>query len=151
MNSLSLLIYAVELVSNIGATSVVFTWLGAILFVVLGFIRIVFYFDEGIKDIEFRKQATAFLRWWHRAATAVLVVSVIGQVFMPTRQTAVMIAASEVAEVVIKSEEAKTVMKDVTGLGQDAVGLLKTYIQTEQKKLMDELKPAEPKKDTTNT
>ncbi|AGR47899.1 hypothetical protein PHIM7_202 [Sinorhizobium phage phiM7] len=161
MNSLSLLIYAVELITNLSTAAwyifPIFTTVTLILFI----IRLVVESDR--EKIENEKELVSFdafanrLRYYRRWTQWVAIVAVIMLVVVPNRQTTIMIAASEVAEVVVKTEEAKAVMygakgaiKEVGGLSSDAVGLLKTYIQTETKKLADELnppKPVEPKKE----
>ena len=162
MNSLSILIYAVEVISNLSSAAwaifPIFTILTIFLFIIRAGGEVEWDHKGSAREqAEKSDKLASFdawnnrLRYYRRWTQWVAIVAVISLVLVPNRQTAIMIAASEVAEIVVKSEEAQTVVKDVTGLGTDAVGLLKTYIQTEQKKLMDELKPKEePKKDKEN-
>lgn len=152
MNSLSLLIYAVELITNVGTLA---TTLLVISIIVFLFTCLCWFIVQNFHRDHVYDQWNAIWRWIIQNAfwTAILMTLLV--VFVPSRQTTIMIAASEVAEIVIKTEEAKEVMngakgamKDVAGLSTDAVGLLKTYIQMETKKLADELKPKEePKKE----
>lgn len=157
MNSLSLLIYAVELITNIGWWTTFCLGVFPILMIVT---LVVWAFST--EEAERRQNTaeviaarTASARYWRNWWIAGFIVAAILNTVVPSRQTTIMIAASEVAEIVVKSEQAQSVMKDVTGLGADAVGLLKTYIQSEQTKLMDEIKAMtkpkeEPKKEKAN-
>lgn len=149
MNSLSLLIYAVELISNIGYYSFYFSIWSAV-GVAIAVVIWLFSLDHNIENDTQTAMRAGSVRWRNRFIV-VFVIAMAFNILMPSRQTAIMMAASEVAEVVVKSEEAKEVMngakgamKEVAGLSSDAVGLLKQYIQNETKKLADELNP--PKK-----
>jgi len=147
MNLLSVMIYAVEVLSNLNTAAWFFLGGGIVFTCLMVFLRLIY--SEHKTDVEPGSTTDATistLRRWRKTSMWIVVAATVVLVFVPNRQTAIMIAASEVAEIVIKSDEAQTVMKDVSGLGADAVNLLKTYIQTEQKKLLESTKPVENKK-----
>lgn len=148
MNSLSLLIYAVELIANIGTLATSLLVIGIIVFL---FTSLCWFIIQNCKGEHGYEQWNGIWSWFIPRAFAAIVIATLLLVFIPNRQTTIMIAASEVAEVVVKTEEAKEVMagakgalKEVSGLSSDAVGLLKQYIQNETQKLVEEATP--PKK-----
>lgn len=142
------MIYAVELVTSIGTLATTLLVIGII---VLLFTSLCWFIIQNYKGDSNYDQWNGIWTYFIPRAFATIVIATLFVVFIPSRQTTIMIAASEVAEIVIKTEEAKEVMdgakgalKEVSGLSSDAVGLLKQYIQNETKQLAAEMNPPKP-------
>lgn len=81
-----------------------------------------------------------------KTASYSLVFCLVLNFLFPTKQTMILIAASEVSETVIKSETAQKALSEVGGVSSDAVNLLKSYIAQEQAEIAKQM--AETVKET---
>lgn len=152
MNSLSILIYVVgiaeKIENNIGGAGVIsallligFTFAYAVT-LVLGSGTDSYNASERETANTFKPFAKSGLRW---SIVLVVVLSFLN-FFFPTKQTMILIAASEVSEKIVTSEMAQKALNStvsgltqVGGVSSDALLLLKTYIAKEQAELSKEL------------
>lgn len=145
MNSLSLLIYVVGVAEKIEGNIGGFGFLSFILLAVsiIGYvICMVYSYDQSSYSKNEREIAIGikpFLKSAIRYSTALAIVLALINFFFPTKQTMILIAASEVTETVITSETAQKALAEVGGVGSEAAGLLKSYIAKEQAKIAKEL------------
>lgn len=131
MNGVSLLIYLVSVTSSL---SLALGWaLGISLILVLIFL-IVTLSSAGESSDAMQKAHVWGLKYFKRMVWITIFVT-LGIVFVPSRQDMIMIAASEVGEYVIQTEEMQGAVNEVSGLSKDSVTLLREYIKSETEAL----------------
>lgn len=124
MNALTLMIY---LISMLGNLKVVFGFLIAGLAIFGGITLIIFLAsaDNG------NGSAAMFgAKWFKRSIPALILVCFI-TALIPDRQTMIMMAASEVGEYVVQTEQMQGALDEVGTLSKDSVELLREYIKAE--------------------
>jgi hypothetical protein len=139
MNTLSLLILAIGFLENVGAFltgGLILTGLGAFVFIfACGVIYADFSYcnaEERKRNQETRKSLKSYTKW----CVAGFVVCAMLNVFVIDKNYIVMIAASEIGELAIKSDGGK----QLTGLSSDAIDLLKVYVDSEKENLIKTMK-----------
>lgn len=155
MNSLSILIYIVgvaeKIEQNIGGAGLISAIL-VVLFAIFYCVAVAnsvgnseYYQSDRELAARFIPSLKSGLRW----SIVLAVVLSLMNFFFPTKQTMIMIAASEVSEKIITSEAAQNALNQVGGVSSDAMNLLKSYIAKEQaeiaKELADTIAPKETK------
>lgn len=155
MNSLSLLIYIVgvaeKIEQNIGGLGFFSFMFAAVS--IIGYVASVIV-GSGTSKLYEDERATAnnvkpFFKKALRYSTALAIVVALINLAFPTKQTMILIAASEVTETVITSPAAQKALSEVGSVGSEAAGLLKSYIAKEQAKIAKELAEL-AKKEITN-
>lgn len=121
MTSLSWLIYAISTISNLQ------TFL-YILMAVSGFAAMVMFVPAYIEQEE------GLLKWVKRAVITALV-SGFFLVFVPDKEYLIMIAGAEVTNVVLQQDSVKQAGSQLGGLSNDAITLLRNYIQQQNEVL----------------
>lgn len=144
MNGLSILIYVVGLAEKV--EMLLPNFFPGILMVMglSGFGYLAAKFNEDTFK-EFSGIAPIAARAFKTASYSLAFCLVLNFLF-PTKQTMILIAASEVSETVIKSETAQKALSEVGGVSSDAVNLLKSYIAQEQAEIAKQM--AETVKET---
>ena len=148
MNSLSIMIYVVgvaeKLQDNIGGAGFLVGVL-CVLFAIGYAIAIgnsVGTSDYNKYDRELANRFIPGLKSGLRWSISIAVILSLLNFLFPTKQTMIMIAASEVSEKIITSETAQSALNQVGGVSADAMTLLKTYIAKEQAELTKEIAEA---------
>lgn len=163
MNSLSILIYLVDVIESIGNALMPLT-IFSISFAILSGIAYVisvlnslgtnsYYASERATAEQFKPYALKGFKW----AISLLVIFGLVNVAIPSKQTMILIAASEVSEFLITSEAGQKAINStvngaqsainstvsgltqVGGVSSDALNLLKSYIAKEQAEITKEL------------
>lgn len=136
MNNLSWFIYLTQLVDNIGGASIALVIVLAFAGIPLAIFWCIFASEAGIDstkhDSEEKQVALLFRRLtksWIVAIFFFLTVSVV----IPSRQTMLLIAGSEIGERIVKSDA----VKDIVNPGAD---LLKAWIKDETDKITSKKK-----------
>jgi hypothetical protein len=147
MNALSWLIYLVGMITNLSAALGVILGVSIFLCIAILIFKAIAFLsanDSWKKEalqaedyIAWQKQFSKYFKW----VFSIFVVSLFLTIFVPERQTMIMIAASEVSERVIKTETMQSALNDVSGLSGDAVELLKEYIKSETDKIKKSVIP----------
>ena len=127
MNNLSIFIYLAELIPAIGHMCVLFAFLasGGILvsFMLRDFNNTVYSFDTE-QEIENKKSVVKLANKGLKAFPIVIVVCIVIATIIPSRQTIMMIAASEFGETLYKSDQIQEILNP-------ASKLLKSFIKEE--------------------
>lgn len=134
MNNLSWLIYWAGFADGMSNLCCVFVWFGAIGCIISFILWLVVGFNP--KDPECTAMAP-FTRSLKRLFVTMFVIAVSGYLLLPTRQTIILIAGSEMGERLFKSET-------VQGMVDPGLDLIQSWVQSETAKL--QVRPAEPKK-----
>lgn len=125
MNNLSWMIYAVDVINNLNILMGIVSVLGGILFLALSFAYAVN--SEG-SDTEKQRTTLKAIAKWLKVDGAVVSVTVILCVIVPSKETMLLIAASEVGERVLSNEK-------VTSIIDPSVQYLQAWIKNELGKL----------------
>lgn len=128
LNSLTWAIYAIEVVGNLKGAAEIGIFLSIITLIVLGFAYAITDADHGPESSS--KVASCFK---YPIITILLAIPIV--VFVPTKQTAILMASSEFGETVLRSDQMAKVTDEVRGVLKPSVDLLKKYIESETKKL----------------
>lgn len=130
MNNLSIFIYLAELIPAIGHMCVLFAFLAGIgifaSFMIRDFNNTVYSFDTK-DDIENKKYMVGVANKGLRIFPIVIVVGIVVATIIPSRQTIMMIAASEFGESIYKSDQIQDILNP-------ASKLLKSFIKEELEK-----------------
>lgn len=130
MNNLSIFIYLAELIPSIGHMCALFAILAAggivVCFMLRDFNNTVYSFDTK-EDIENKKSTVSFANKGLKVFPIVIVVSIVVATIVPSRQTIMMIAASEFGETLYKSDQIQDIINP-------ASKLLKSFIKEELEK-----------------
>lgn len=122
MNSLSWFIYLTQIVDNLGVAA-----LGCLVFGgMIGFFA--FLIGPMAIDVMDSPPSPATIRSFVRGYIITMVLAVLVSVFMPSRQTMLMIAGSEMGERLVKSES----VNNIVNPGMD---LIRKWIQQETDKI----------------
>lgn len=130
MNNLSIFIYLAELIPSIGHMCVLFACLAAagifVCFMLRDLNNTVYSFDSK-EDIENKKSTVSSANKGLKVFPIVIVVCIAVATIIPSRQTIMMIAASEFGESIYKSDQIQDILNP-------ASKLLKSYIRDELEK-----------------
>lgn len=130
MNSLSIFIYLAELIPSIGHMCVLFAFLAVVgifaSFMMRDLNGTVYSFDTK-EDIENKKYVVGVANKGLKIFPIVIIVSIVIATIVPSRQTIMMIAASEFGESVYKSDQIQEILNP-------ASKLLKSFIKEELEK-----------------
>ncbi len=124
MNGLSWILYLADVVGNVGITTVLISVASGVLSLALTTLFIVAKADDDTPD-EIKSGAP---RWLGRALFAFLAAVSIA-VIMPSRNTVMLIAASEIGETVLASDAVQKVGGEAGELASDSLRLLHKYVQ----------------------
>jgi hypothetical protein len=130
MNNLSWLLYAVDVLDNLNILTRLVDVLGGIVFLGLTFAYAVN--SEG-SDTEKKGRTLKAIAKWLKVDATVVIVAVILSVIVPSKQTVLLIAASEVGERVLTNEK-------VTSIIDPSVEYLQTWVKHELGKLKADTK-----------
>lgn len=124
MNSLSWLLYAAEVAEGLKTTAAVVAGVGIVGISVGLFFALISRFDEYGDGGEFGAAYFKVLPKLGMAVGLILVCALI----IPSRQTLMLIAASEVGETVLASKEAQQIGGEAGQLATDSLRLLRKYV-----------------------
>jgi hypothetical protein len=135
VNTLSWLIYASDVIPNLGGVFIAFAIGSAI------FCAILFIFGSTTRDSSQYSRAPKESQQdtWDRGKKsqitafkllAIPVICILIAVVIPSKNTFLMIAASEVGETVVKTDEAKAILKDLQDVIQTNLQALKPKAKT---------------------
>lgn len=142
MNTISIILYTINLLSNI--TSL----LGVLIFISSIATLITFLFFCTTRNdvlIGYDDETGYYSKWndFHRSLLktllTILVVSVIINTIIPNERTLTLIAASETSEFFLNTQTGQQVANQVTGLSGDATKLLGKYIELQNVKLTQDI------------
>jgi len=125
MNSLSWLVYFIGVIGNAGAFFVIMWFILICIFLLgsVGFgLSLMESYDDECRII--KSNYKTFCKW----TVPVFVILSVFSIFLPSRQTMLIIAASEIGERVVTNE---TVQKEIV---DPSITLLKKWIEQENKK-----------------
>lgn len=123
MNNVSWFLYLVQIISNIGVITV-------IVLIVLGLSFIILLVFGAIEqDLHYSKLSENPIWPIVRNIGIVLAIFTTIGVFIPSKETMYMIAASQVGEQVIQLQQVQEVGGEVGGLAKDTIELLRQQIQ----------------------
>jgi len=153
MNSLSWIIYFIAFVEGMGNTLMFLVVTGflvsaASLVIILASQVIISNFaayDSEHDSKVWMANGYQKVKGVFKVAFAVWAVSLFVSIAIPEKKYIVMIAASEIGERLIQTEEAQKFAKDVTGLSGEATDLLREYIKLETGKIRTEIEKSIPK------
>lgn len=135
MNSLSWLIYAADIVRNVGFLFATFGVLGGVAGAALIMLSIVpnrerYQTGERIYEYEYRNvYPMAHVRPWGMGIALFFFVMLMSSVFLPSKEAVYMIAASQLGEHIVQLEEVQSLGGDMGGLAKDTIDLLRQQIQ----------------------
>lgn len=92
--------------------------------------------DENISG--FRDKFSPYAIKFMKYPAIVFCIGVFLMAVVPKKEYMIMVAASEVGEMVVKSETIQSASTELGGLSKDAISLLRTYISVETEKLVSE-------------
>jgi hypothetical protein len=136
MNSLSWLLIFANFADKVENT----TYFFAVVFTILSLMSLIAYLLCGLNsdDSDFQR-FMPFATKWLKVASGIMAVLWIIDIIIPSKQTVIMVAASEVGQRVLESDKAGNIAKSVNGIIDPSVELLQTYIQNELKVQKDKL------------
>lgn len=159
MNSLSLIILLLGFLANLSNLSIAFLFIGLIGSFIVTIVLMMeavetadfmkdLISNEGRMDLEEAKKVTDEIKN-HRLLPifintrkwflSFVVIGFIFQAISIDQKYIVMIAASQVGEMALNSETAKTFSNQLGGVSSDATKLLQTYIKSETLKLQEDM------------
>lgn len=139
MNSLSWLIYTISVLDKLGSISVIVMFMAGVATVITLAAWVItwgeYYGNEPFPTQHFTR--------WLKISVPLLVTAAVLHIAIPNDKNMMLIAASEVGQRVITSDQAKTVMDKTATVLDPSIELLQTWIKTElekQKKSLESVK-----------
>lgn len=129
MNSLSWFIYLIHVADTVRDTALFFIFL-PIIAIIGTAATIGIHNDTTFKDNDLWEWTT-WNKWVKRWAFVVIPIGVAIYVVLPSRQTMLLIAGSEIGERIVQSE-------GVRSITDPSITLLRTWIETETARLLEE-------------
>lgn len=161
MNSLSIIIYLISILD--ASTGYVRPLLFiSTVFIVLSFLIVTIsnlvvssYAADGDSDaLNWFQTGYLYAKQVCKVSLTIWIITSLFSIFVPSKQYAVLIAASEIGERMLQTEEAQKFAKDITGLSGETTELLRTYIRQQtleiKTQITDQLNQDMPKA-TTNS